>query len=140
MSLSGVTKDDTATEGAATTTNKEGTVAETDFSDSSMTEIKTQGPGGFGCRLPQLVELIAERGTQGMERFHVRFGGPDGLAKKLKSDIKAGITGTEDDIAVSVKECGGECRGEGQSCPVVARQSLGSLLLVHVLCLLCCGC
>ena len=136
MSLSGVTKDDTATEGAATTTNKEGTVAETDFSDSSMTEIKTQGPGGFGCRLPQLVELIAERGTQGMERFHVRFGGPDGLAKKLKSDIKAGITGTEDDIAVSVKECG----GEGRSCPVVARQSLGSLLLVHVLCLLCCGC
>ncbi|EDQ88387.1 uncharacterized protein MONBRDRAFT_9247 [Monosiga brevicollis MX1] len=55
--------------------------------------------GGFGCRLTQLVELISERGTNGIERYEQTFGGAKGLADKVKSDLDRGISGTEEDLA-----------------------------------------
>eukprot|EP00055_Hartaetosiga_balthica_P018791 m.135364 g.135364 ORF g.135364 m.135364 type:complete len:1429 (-) comp9952_c0_seq1:212-4498(-) len=60
-------------------------------SDVIFEEINTSGPGGFGCRLPQLVELIAERGTNGLDRLYKKFGGPEGLAKKLNTSLDNGI-------------------------------------------------
>ncbi|EGD82982.1 P-type ATPase [Salpingoeca rosetta] len=98
LSLNDTTTGETSTDEQVVTTKADGAAAATDFSDSAMTPINTKGPGGFGCRLPQLVELIAERGTNGMERLHVHFGGIEGLAKKLLTDLAAGITATEDDI------------------------------------------
>ena len=56
------------------------------------------GVGDFGCRLTDLVELISERGDHGLERLHVRFGGLEGLAKKLGSDLHNGIPGTDKDM------------------------------------------
>ena len=63
-----------------------------------FTELQTKAPGDFGCRLPQLVELISERGTDGMERLYQRFGGPTGLASKLKTDMARGISNKDEDI------------------------------------------
>eukprot|EP00730_Choanoeca_flexa_P001794 TRINITY_DN10785_c0_g1_i2.p1 TRINITY_DN10785_c0_g1~~TRINITY_DN10785_c0_g1_i2.p1 ORF type:complete len:1367 (+),score=394.58 TRINITY_DN10785_c0_g1_i2:109-4209(+) len=61
-------------------------------------EIQGASPGGFGCRLTELVELIAERNSDGMERY-ANFGGPEGLASKLNSSLERGIRGDANDVA-----------------------------------------
>lgn len=71
-----------------------------------LAPITTSAPGGFGCRLPQVVELISERGTYGMERLVVNFGGAAGLAAKLKSDLIRGISGSKEDIEERIRVFG----------------------------------
>lgn len=62
-----------------------------------MDPIDINGAGGFGCRLPHLVELISERGTHGLERLLIKFDGLAGLAQKLNTDLARGIPGTDED-------------------------------------------
>eukprot|EP00049_Salpingoeca_infusionum_P000148 m.37606 g.37606 ORF g.37606 m.37606 type:complete len:1393 (+) comp10114_c1_seq1:14-4192(+) len=68
------------------------------FDEKLFEPLSTQGPGGFGIRLPQLVELIAERGTNGVARLYQRFGGIEGLAAKLNCSVEQGIAGDEEDL------------------------------------------
>eukprot|EP00052_Salpingoeca_macrocollata_P027037 m.254621 g.254621 ORF g.254621 m.254621 type:complete len:1271 (-) comp22682_c3_seq6:83-3895(-) len=68
-----------------------------DYADSDFLPLK-QSFHGFGVRLTQLVELISERGTKGMERLAVQFGGYEGLADKLQTSQEAGIKGTPEDL------------------------------------------
>lgn len=68
--------------------------------DNVLNPIVTNAPFGFDCRLTQLLELISERGTNGMERLEINFGGLQGLFKRLKTSPTEGIAGTDEDIEV----------------------------------------
>eukprot|EP00054_Salpingoeca_dolichothecata_P015910 m.92418 g.92418 ORF g.92418 m.92418 type:complete len:1299 (-) comp21718_c0_seq1:367-4263(-) len=54
--------------------------------------------GGFGTRLSALVELIAERGVNGIERLNKKFGGVSGLSARLNTNTDRGISATQQDI------------------------------------------
>eukprot|EP00051_Salpingoeca_urceolata_P001296 m.39842 g.39842 ORF g.39842 m.39842 type:complete len:1317 (-) comp11313_c0_seq1:125-4075(-) len=65
----------------------------------ALGDLPATGTLDYGAKLSWLVELISERGVNGLARLNQTWGGVEGVAKRLNSDVTEGIAGSAEDIA-----------------------------------------